>query len=105
MADGKAGLFHQLRPLPGAAQDLLPEGAGDIGQNAAAIPLAVDLAGAVPHLDQRFDGPLHVAVRSPAALVDVTDDGTGIPFLGDETGRIRIDMFHEDSNGGEYGSR
>jgi len=32
MADGKAGIVRQLRPLSGVAEDLLPQNAGDIGE-------------------------------------------------------------------------
>jgi hypothetical protein len=49
----------------------------------------------VPHLDQRLDGALHVAVGGAAGLVEVADDGAGIPFDGHQAGRVVMTDEHE----------
>jgi len=86
--DGEARRLGQFRVEAGLGKDLAPDEARNVGENAAAVPFAVDLAGPVSHLDKGLDGPLHIAVGRPDLLVDVTDDGTGIPFDGKLARRV-----------------
>ena len=55
-----------------------PALARDVGLEARAVALALDLAGAVAHADERFERALDVAVRGQPVLLDVGDDGAGV---------------------------
>lgn len=70
----------EVAGLPDALHGLSPDGARDIGQDAAAVALALYLAGAMPHARQRCQSALDVAVSRSPALADVGDQGAGVVF-------------------------
>ena len=81
--DCEVGVVDSRADQPSRFQMLQPDFARDVGLNARAVAFAGDLARPVPHLGQRFDRPLDIAVRRPAVAFDAGDDRAGVAFFFD----------------------
>ena len=67
MRDREGGIERELGRVPAVADLLLPDRARDVDHHAAAVALAVDVAGAVQHLLQRVEAVLDdVVVARPS---------------------------------------
>src|SRR5207253_9974647 len=76
------GVVGRERGVVAAGADVLsPDLARDVEQEAAAVPLAVDVAGAVEHLLQGRDRQLDRFVTRRRVLADGGVDGAGVFVL------------------------
>jgi hypothetical protein len=81
MANRKLRRFGQILGIIGLRQNLPPEQAGNIGQNAATVPFSSDTAGAMPHFYKGLDGSLQIAMGRLAMFFEEPDDGTCVAFI------------------------
>src|SRR5690606_28567925 len=73
-----AGLFGRKSRI---GQFPFPKAAGDVGQDAASVSLAVDEAGSMLHFDQRVDGIQEVVAPGISVLFDDGDNPAAVVFL------------------------
>lgn len=78
MPHGKTLVESELAGLSGGQQLLRPQRARNVAENAAAVALPVDEAGAVLHFDEGVQNAQDVFVRGPSVFLDHADDATGI---------------------------
>ena len=81
MRDCEIGVMHRVANQPRRLQPPFPDLTRDIRLDSCAVPFSGNLARAMPHLGQRFERPLDVAVRGLPIPLDAGHNRASVPLL------------------------